>query len=143
LKEEAMSIIRGVRERVHAQLRELQPQGPGDEVLTRSLVILSLAIGNPITVLMVTGINVHLLESRVWWASFGEDMAVLWEKYARRRGFDCDTQLCPEAVRQMVLEWLTDIDDGGAIHISDNSSATGQRVSPRPFLSRLVALISP
>ena len=117
-KEEAMSIIREVRERVHAKLRELQPQGPGNEVLSMSLVILSLAISDPTTASMVTGINVHLLESRVWWASFSDEMAVLRGEYAHRRGLDRDTQPCPEAVKQMVIEWITGIDYGRAIHIS-------------------------
>jgi len=47
-------------------------------------------------------------------------MAVLRAEYARRRGLDRDTQPCPEAVQQMVMEWLTGIDYGRAIHISDN-----------------------
>jgi hypothetical protein len=119
-KKEAISIIREVRERVHAKLRALQPQGPGNKVLNMSLMILSLAISDPTTVSMATGINLHLLESSVWWASFGEDMAVLRAEYACRLGPDRDPQPCPVAVREMVREWLAGIDFGRAIHISDN-----------------------
>jgi hypothetical protein len=115
-----MSIIHDVRERVLDKLHELQPQAPRSEVLGISLVILGLAISDPTTVSMVTGINVHLLESRVWWASFSEEMAVLRGEYAHRRGLDRDTQPCPEAVKQMVIEWVTGIDYGQAIHISSN-----------------------
>jgi hypothetical protein len=99
-----MSIIRDVRERVLTERHELQPQAPGNERLSMSMVILSLAISDPATVAMVTGIEVHALESRVWCASFREEMAVLRAEYAQRRGLDRDTQPCPEAVRQMVLE---------------------------------------
>jgi hypothetical protein len=47
-------------------------------------------------------------------------MALLRAEYARRLGSNRDPQPSPEAVREIVLEWLTGIDFGRAIHTSDN-----------------------
>ena len=49
-----------------------------------------------------------------------EVMTVWRAEYARRRGLSRHTLPCPEAVRQMALEWLTNIDYGQAIHISSH-----------------------
>jgi hypothetical protein len=115
-----MSIIRDVRERVLTKPRKLQPQAPGNQVLRISLVILSLAISEPSSVAMVAWIEIHALESRVWWASFVENMVVLRAEYAHRLGPERDPQPCSVAVRETVLEWLAGINLGRAIHIIDN-----------------------
>jgi hypothetical protein len=69
---------------------------------------------------MVAWIEIHALESRVWWASFVENMALLRAEYAHRLGPERDPQPCSVAVREMVLEWLAGINLGRAIHIIDN-----------------------
>ena len=69
-----------------------------------SLVNLSLAISDPTTGAMMTGIEVHALESRVWLTSFGGEMVELRAENAQGRGLDRDTQLCSEAMQQMVIE---------------------------------------